>query len=489
MTDSPHPRTLCDGRYQLAERLGEGGSATVWRAWDSLLEVERAVKLLAADRAGDPATRSRFLAEARAMAGLGHEHVLAVHDMGQDGPWVFMVTELAPAGSLWDWVRRHGPMPPAMAVRLLAPVGRALEAAHNAGIVHRDVKPQNVLISAEGQPRIGDFGIARVRRPSEDALTRTGSALGTWGFMAPEQRKDARSVDARADVYALGASLWALLAAEVPVDLFAWGVEADLASEPPPELLALIRRATQFEPEERFEDMGAMAAALESLLPSLPDDPDETPVVGAPMRRHDALAPTRTAGPVPERLSRLPAIAAGVAVSVVLASGGWWMWGRQPTADSPQLPAVADDQVGAGGVPAVAEDRGGDVLAPPPSPEASPQRGEGGEVVAPPPASEPSPRRGEVVAPPPASEPSPQEGEGGEVGASVTVTGDVFEATLIDVTGGRHAPGTLAPGGYVLEVALTNGTTITREDLVQLAEGDELVVNCLVAVENCRLVD
>ncbi len=254
--------------------------ASVWRAWDETLRVERALKLLDPEHARDPTARTRFQTEARAMAGLEHPHVLRVHDVGQDGPWTFIVMELATGGTLWNWVERHGPMPPRLAVSLLLPVADALAAAHAAGVVHRDVKPQNVMIDAKGRPRVADFGIARVRGGDEPSLTRTGSSLGTWGYMAPEQRKDAHSVDARADVYALGATLWALLAGEVPVDLFAWDPAHDLDPGLSPDLLALIRCATRFEPAERPEDMRAMSDALEASLPGLQPIPAGTPEIG-----------------------------------------------------------------------------------------------------------------------------------------------------------------------------------------------------------------
>lgn len=481
MTADHPPSELSDSRYRLAELLGQGGSATVWRAWDERLQAERAVKVLAQEKLGDDATQARFLAEARAMATLVHPNVLRIFDIGQDGPWVFMVMELAPGGTLWGWVRRHGPMPPRLAVELLLPVAGALEATHHAGIIHRDVKPQNIMLDAQGQPRLADFGIARVRHGDEHELTRTGSSLGTWGYMAPEQRKDARSVDARADVYALGATLWALLTGEVPVDLFAWGVPADLESHLPPALLALVRRATHFEPDQRFANMEELAAALTTLLPILPPLPADTPRTGPPPdTQHDGFAPTRTAASRPSSTRRrlgLP-LAGSVLVTLALGCLAWWGWAQR------EAPAEPESSPPAG--QAVQPSPPRPEPSPPPAPAPEPA---GAQPVEPPPSSPastlttPAPGAGRQQPPPstPAAALPPTTGE-------IAILGDVFSAVLIDSQGERHTPGALAPGRYSLEVALTNGTTITREDLVVLEAGEHLEVQCLVAVENCRVV-
>ncbi|MFH1466187.1 MAG: serine/threonine-protein kinase, partial [Pseudomonadota bacterium] len=251
MSSTDPPPTVCQGRYVLAEELGRGGTATVWRAWDTRLRVEVAVKMLTPERSGDPVAEARILAEARALAALAHPAVVRVFDIEEDAGKVLLVMEFCPGGSLWRWVERHGAMPPALAVRLLLPITEALAAAHAAGLVHRDVKPENILLDAEGRPRIGDFGIARASWTADTSLTRTGTSLGTWGYMAPEQRRDARTVDAQADVYGLGATLLALLTGAPPVDPFAWDVEADLGAALPPALAAVVRDATRFEPAAR----------------------------------------------------------------------------------------------------------------------------------------------------------------------------------------------------------------------------------------------
>ncbi len=478
MSSEPTPTELCGGRYRLAEPLGQGGMATVWRAWDATLRVERAIKLLSPEKLEDPAARARFLSEARTMAGLDHPGVLRVHDLGQDGPWVYMVMELATGGSLWDWVQRHGPMPPRLAVRLLLPVAHALEAAHAAGVVHRDVKPRNIMLGSDGQPHLADFGIARVRSAADPGLTRTGSSLGTWGYMAPEQRKDARAVDARADVYALGATLWALLAGEVPVDLFAWDVAADLGEQPEP-LLALIRRATRFDPGERFESMAVMATALTALLQDLPPDPAGTPALAPPSRpSSDALAPTRTAAP---RTKKRPLLPMGLAAATaLLAWGVWWWWPEPeaqpapaPTPETQPTPAPAPEAQRAS-----TEHRVPSTQHRAPSTESQTPSTESRAPSTEPPTPSPQPLD-------PATDPQPTPPPTG----TLTLSGDIFHATLIAPDGTPHAPGPLPPGSYTLEVALTNGTTITREGLVVIAAGEQLRIQCLASVENCRVLD
>ena len=203
---------LRGGRYRLLEVLGEGGMAVVYRGVDTRLEVERAVKLLLPQMAARPRIRARFDAEARTMARLTHPHIVAIQDVDAEDERVFLVMELLRGGNLWGWVERYGPMPPRLAVEATLPVLDALAFAHQAGVVHRDVKPQNVLLTSEGLPKLTDFGIARIE--SEDSRTRTAAVMGTWTYMPPEQRKSAKDTDLRADLYAVGAMLWALVRAE-----------------------------------------------------------------------------------------------------------------------------------------------------------------------------------------------------------------------------------------------------------------------------------
>ncbi|MCB9793863.1 MAG: protein kinase [Alphaproteobacteria bacterium] len=281
--------TLSDGRYSLAEVLGEGGMATVYRAYDERLQVWRALKLLSQELSDDPSLRERFLTEARAMARLSHPHIVAVHDVRPEGSRPFIVMEWVGGGDLEAHVRAHGALPPRQAVEVLVAVLDALEAAHEAGVIHRDIKPQNVLISEKGQPKVADFGVARVAGAAK--LTRTGSSMGTWAYMAPEQRA-AGPIDHRVDIYAVGATLYLVLTGEVPVDLFASGLDASLLEGVPEALRGVVRKACAYRPEDRFGTAEEMQAALLALQAELPPLPEGCPPLGALARS----APVSLAG-------------------------------------------------------------------------------------------------------------------------------------------------------------------------------------------------
>jgi serine/threonine-protein kinase len=466
-------RTACHGRYLLAEELGRGGTATVWRAWDTRLCTERALKTLARERAGDPVARARFLAEARALASLAHPAVVRLYDIEEDEGIDVLVMEFCPGGTLWRWVERHGPMPPAQAVGLLLPIAEALTAAHALSVIHRDVKPENILLDAAGRPRIGDFGIARVTWAAEAALTRTGTSLGTWGYMAPEQRRDAHTAGAQADVYGLGATLLALLTGAPPVDPFAWDLDAELGARLPGALVALVRDATRFEPSERPPGMEAFRARLAALLPDLPAVPGTTPslTVAGPVAPAGALDATHTAPSAAPRGRRW--WMAGAAALGCLAAG-WLLTRWSPPAEPPHpapqtspLPATAPMNMDEPLVPAEAAP-----AAPSPSPPERPPT-----EAAPPPDPAPKPVPQAPESPLPAPDPS----------GEVRIEGDVFSATLRGGDGQDHPPGVLPPGTYDLRATLTNGTTILRPALVRVAAGQSVRVRCLAVLENCRV--
>lgn len=208
-------RTLLQGgRYELIEPLGIGGVATVFRALDRTLNVQRAVKLLHPFVVTDDVAVSRFLDEARLMARIEHPNVLRVLDLGRHEDHYFCVMELMKNGSVAQYVTQHGALNPLRALTLTFQVLDALCAAHELGVVHRDVRPANVLLASDGSARLADFGIARLRRRVED-LTVTGEDLGMRGYAAPEQRRDARTVSTATDVYGAGATLLFMLRGSV----------------------------------------------------------------------------------------------------------------------------------------------------------------------------------------------------------------------------------------------------------------------------------
>ena len=275
------PQSIADGRYTLVEPLGVGGMATVFKAFDQRLQVWRAVKVLAPQYSNRPSLRDRFEAEARTMASLEHRHIVRVYDVGRAGGSPYIVMELVDGGTLVDWVKQHGPMPPRLAVDAMIQTCEGVSAAHARRIVHRDIKPHNVLITAEGLCRVTDFGIARVEDDNEH-LTRTGAVFGTWAYMAPEQRADAKKVDARADVYSLGATLYYLVTGRTPMDLFAAEKDPAVMEGIHECLMPVLVKSTQYSRNDRYETVQHFISALVELRETTPVDPPDTPSLGRP---------------------------------------------------------------------------------------------------------------------------------------------------------------------------------------------------------------
>ncbi len=205
---------LLDGRYEISGRLAQGGMAVVYTAFDTRLDRSVAVKIMHPALAADEEFVGRFRREAKAAARLSNPHVVAVTDQGQDGDVIFLVMELVEGHTLREVLRESGRLDEVSALQFMIPVLEALAAAHGAGLVHRDVKPENVLVARDGTVKVGDFGLARAVDASPLTAT-TGLLLGTVAYLAPEQV--ARGVaDARADVYACGVMLFELLTGSPP---------------------------------------------------------------------------------------------------------------------------------------------------------------------------------------------------------------------------------------------------------------------------------
>lgn len=282
--DTSLPADRLAQRYRLLDVLGTGGSASVYRAWDEREQAFRAIKVIDGKLAQNPRVRARLLQEAEVMGRLQHHHIVKVFDAGADDTRLFLVMELLLGGSLMERIAEEGPLPPRMAVTVLAGVLQALQCAHDNGVVHRDVKPHNVLLDGKGTPKVTDFGIARF---DEAVMTRTGTVLGTLAFMPPEQKLSSRKVDPRSDLYAAGATLYTALTGRFPHDLYAAELDEtharDLYRGISPEIAAVIRQATAFRIEGRFASASAMQAALVAAVASLPDDPEGPPLV-SPLR-------------------------------------------------------------------------------------------------------------------------------------------------------------------------------------------------------------
>jgi eukaryotic-like serine/threonine-protein kinase len=264
---------LVSGRYRLIAPLGEGGMATIWRAVDEQLDREVAVKVLRPQFSADPGFAARFKQEARAAGGLSHPNIVGVYDYGTDGPdgEQYIVMELVDGRDLSAVLRDRGSLSLDDSVRIAIAVASALEVAHRKGIVHRDVKPGNILITDAGDVKVTDFGIARA--VSEASMTVTGTTLGSVHYFSPEQARG-DEVTGASDVYALGIVLYEMLTGRRPFEAdSAAAVALKRLSEDaptptavgrpqPPGLEAIVMRALERGPAARFPDAGAMAEAL-----------------------------------------------------------------------------------------------------------------------------------------------------------------------------------------------------------------------------------
>jgi eukaryotic-like serine/threonine-protein kinase len=267
--------TVLSGRYRLESKLGSGGMSTVYLATDETLERRVAVKVLHAEISDDPDQLERFRREARAVAKLSHPNVVSVIDAGQDAGHPYIVFEYIEGETLKQRIERLGHLALDESAAYAIEVGRGLAAAHGRRLVHRDVKPQNVLIDPEGRAKVTDFGIARSLESK--GLTATGRVLGTTDYVAPEQAMG-RSTDARSDIYSLGVLLYEMLTGEVPFRAETQvGVAMKHVNEPLPAvetrrpevsaaLAAVVETATAKIPEQRYETIAAMLRDLEAAL-------------------------------------------------------------------------------------------------------------------------------------------------------------------------------------------------------------------------------
>ena len=208
---------VLDGRYELIERIASGGMGEVWRGADQILGRPVAIKLLAAAHASDEQFRARFRAEARFAAGLSHPGIARVFDYGETSPLggPYLVMELVNGEPLSTILEREGRLPAHVTMDIVAQAARALDVAHQAGIVHRDIKPGNLLITADGTTKITDFGIAKARASVDANLTATGIVMGTALYVSPEQATGA-TVTGASDIYSLGVVAFECLAGQPP---------------------------------------------------------------------------------------------------------------------------------------------------------------------------------------------------------------------------------------------------------------------------------
>lgn len=267
--------TLLNGRYRLDAQIGTGGMSTVYRAFDTVLERQVAIKLMHREIASDSDQLERFRREARAVAQLNHPHIVTVIDAGEDDNMPYIVFEYVEGETLKDRIRRYGRLPIQESIAYAIEIARALGVAHDRGIVHRDVKPQNVLVDEEGSAKVTDFGIARTL--DQEGLTADGRVLGTTDYVSPEQALG-HPVTGQSDLYSLGIVLFEMLTGDVPfkgdnqVAVAMKHVREQLPDvqvrrpEVSNALAAVLEKATAKETDQRYPDDRALIADLEEVL-------------------------------------------------------------------------------------------------------------------------------------------------------------------------------------------------------------------------------
>jgi len=329
------------GHYRIVDKIGEGGMGVVWRALDTTLDREVAIKVLPDHFADDPQRLARFEREAKLLASLNHPGIATIHGLHQAGTVHFLAMELVPGVDLAQRLAA-GTIPIDETLGIALKVSEALEAAHDSGVVHRDLKPANVLVTPDGKVKVLDFGLAKALDPDASAsgsaslsptlttpaMTRAGVILGTAAYMSPEQAKG-KPVDRRADVWAFGCLLYEMLSGHRPFqgdgvsEVIAAVIMApvefrDLPAGVPQRIQKLVRRCLEKDPRRRLRDIGEARIAIDEVLAGAPDEVGAAPV--AATRRSPAT---------------LAAIGLGGAVVAALATAGYFMFVAARPAEMP----------------------------------------------------------------------------------------------------------------------------------------------------------
>jgi serine/threonine protein kinase len=350
--------TLLTERYQLASVLGRGGMGDVWLACDQRLQRDVAIKLLRRDLAADRRVRQRFEDEARAAAQLAHPNVVTVYDTGDDDGTPYIVMERLSGRTLADVVR-EGSVALRQATRWADEILAAVAAAHGAGVLHRDIKPGNVLLAADGSAKVADFGIAKIA-DDIDATT-TGVVLGTPAYLAPERLSGAPATPA-SDIFAVGVVLYELLTGQCPfkgdtplaiANAIQQGEIVPLGQrrpDVPVGIATAVERALSVDPDDRFSSAAAMAAALRAQA-APPPPPPTAATIAIPLTQTTTLPPVslpplRSRAPYVWVVVILALVAIGVAVFLVARDGGGAAGSAvpstasQPAATQPTTPAT-----------------------------------------------------------------------------------------------------------------------------------------------------
>jgi tRNA A-37 threonylcarbamoyl transferase component Bud32 len=316
------PDRILGGRYRLRRELARGGMAAVWEAEDKVLTRRVAIKVLHPHLAGDDGFRTRFRREAVAAARLAHPHIVTTYDTGRDADVAYIVMELVDGTTLARLLKAQGPLPMAQAVDVAVQVADALACAHSHGVVHRDVKPANILLREDGHVKVADFGIAKAGAGND--LTRTGVVMGTAKYLSPEQ-VSGNPADAGSDIYALGIVLYEMLSGAPPfvgdTDLStavarltgAPGSLRDRRPDIPRSLEAVVLRSLARDPAARFQSAEEMRA---SLMAVDSENDEVTPPAGLTL---GSASPRRD---VPRLLVAGVAVLLVVSVAAIVRSGG-----------------------------------------------------------------------------------------------------------------------------------------------------------------------
>ena len=286
MTEQTQQNPTTFGKYQIQEELGRGGFGIVYRAFDTVLEVERAIKELYPNLINDPAFVNRFKQEARIAAKLDHPNLVPVHDFGQIDGKYYLSMGYMPGGSLKDLLKREGKLEPKRAYEILAQVCDGLEYAHARGIIHRDLKPGNILFDGTGKARVADMGFAKVMSEGASrSMSASGSLIGTPAYMAPETWRN-KPATPQTDIYSLGCILYEMLTGKVlfegesPAEIMTMHMidGPQYAADLPQELRPVLEKALQHDPGGRYPDTKTMLSDFQSALSTTKKQPAATPI-------------------------------------------------------------------------------------------------------------------------------------------------------------------------------------------------------------------
>ncbi|MFT3662017.1 MAG: protein kinase [Gordonia sp. (in: high G+C Gram-positive bacteria)] len=317
--DDPLLGRVLERRYRIDAPIARGGMSSVFVGTDLRLGRRVAVKVMDARYVGDPQFLRRFEFEARAVAGLSHPGLVSVYDQSIDGDIAFLVMELVRGGSVRDLLRERGPMPPHAVAAVGLPMLGGLGTAHRAGLVHRDVKPENVLISDTGDVKVADFGL--VRAVAEAGVTSASVILGTAAYLSPEQ-VSSTEIDARSDVYSAGVLFYELLTGRQPFhgatplalayQRLSYDVPApgDVIPGVPPQIDEIVLRATERDPDHRYDDGFAMQHALLDAIDDLALPPFTVPAPQQASERVTSAIARAVSPPRAPESPELPAVPA-----------------------------------------------------------------------------------------------------------------------------------------------------------------------------------